>query len=306
MPAVSLLNGPWQGMQLNLDPMPTAPIGLGVDQLGNPLPHGQPFAIANYVPTDKPDTFTFNGFRMVQGDKFLLEFVDGPCIGASPVTGRPAQFSPPTIEAPLTEDGSVFSGEGDVKSVAVYERRQHEGRLVYFLDRIENTPEAVAEMQAQMDEHIISGAINQFYEKPDYDIYSIKPTGEHVQVPVEVGHRKAHVDELMAGIVTAIWQLDMDTIGSCQQRPAGSPNEGKAYVAFIRRRDAKRVCELLQEAGIEHTYQDKEFGVGRQMEDGTKTAAKAFPAGTILFATDDIAKVDAVLASAAQNQPPTA
>src|SRR4029453_8616162 len=141
MPAVSLVNGPWQGRQLTLQQLPSVPIGLGVDQFGNPLPHGQPFAIANYAPTEEPGAFIFQGFQMVTGEKFMLEFVDGPCQGARPVTGRPAQFSPSTIEAPLVEDGSVFAGEGDVKSVAVYERREHEGRLAYVLDRIDNSAE---------------------------------------------------------------------------------------------------------------------------------------------------------------------
>lgn len=66
-----------------------------------------------------------------------------------------------------------------------------------------------------------------FYESMDYDIYSRPPTGDHEQVFVELGERRAFVDKKMAGIVAQVWRLGLDTAGSCQERPSG-----KAYIGF--------------------------------------------------------------------------
>ena len=302
MPMVVMIDGPWEGQVVEMDDYPTEAFGLKVDRFGAPLDEGEAFAIADYIPTDRPGYCRCTGLRSKKGQLYSLEFMDGPAKGVRP-SAKPAQLLAETLNFPLLEDESLYAGAGDITGVAVYERRKEDLRWVYRFLQIDKSTETLVPLIEQLNEEAISGAINDFYQNPNYGIYSISPTADHEQAFVQMGHRKAHVDELLAGTIEAIWRLNMDTLGSCQERPPKDDRPaGRAYVGFIRERDARRFCDILSAAGIEHEFQSKKFTVAREFKDGRPTATREFPAGNVLFAKEDIGRVEAAVKSAAGNQ----
>lgn len=297
MPTTIVLEGgPYSGEMGTAGPMgPT--IGLAVDERIRPVQTAKPFAVAVYQLERRTtgDVYVFKGFQRPGNQPFPIRFVGGPAAGVA-TAPQPAQYLDAEQRIYLSMDGTVYRGEGDPAAVAVYERREERGELVYALREIDDSPDAVRAAVESVNERKLTEAINNFYASPDYDIYSIKPTGEHVQVPVEVGHRRGHVDEKIAPLVTEVWRLGLDTIGSCQSRPAGSTNEGKAYLGFPRMMDARFFHERLTGAGIPATFVEKKFKIARrQTPDAPAEESVEFDAANVLFAPDDIDRIVAVL-----------
>lgn len=115
--------------------------------------------------------------------------------------------------------------------------------------QIEKDNAQLASIQEQMQgiEGLVARkAAREFYKTPDYSIYSKSPGNGHEQVRIELGDRKADVDVDIADVILAIWALECDTIGSCQEAKSG-----KAYVGFIVLADAETVYSILAAAGIQ-------------------------------------------------------
>jgi hypothetical protein len=142
----------------------------------------------------------------------------------------------------------------------------------------------------------LNDAINSFYENPNYNIYTTRPTDRHEQVLVQVGHRRAHVDTGIASVIRELFRLGLDTIGSCQEQAKGEPFEGQAYVGFCRERDASRFYDILSSAGIEAALKPKKLKIlSRRSPGGPLEDQIEVPAGNVMFPSCDIERVAQLL-----------
>ena len=144
-------------------------------------------------------------------------------------------------------------------------------------------------------EQRISDAIRNFYASPDYSVYSMQPTDRHKQVHVEVGHRRADVDEQIAPLIAELWKRALETGGSCQARPEGSKHAGKAYVGFWRITQGEQFKSILDAAGMQCELEPKKPRLHRRRSDGTTSDELAFDGANVLFKSTDIAKATEAL-----------
>ena len=194
-------------------------------------------------------------------------------------------------------DGSLFEGAGHVSRLEVYElQRQGEG-WVYRLKSSDESPESLAYAEREIRDGILTSMINNFYEYPNYEIYSMKPTGEHVQVYVEVGHRRGQVDAGIATLIGEVWRIGLDTIGSCQCRPAGHKYPGMAYLGFPRPEDAEFLQKRCEEASIYCVVEPKKLKLGHQPKQAGESETIEFDSANVLFMPDDIDRITEALRS---------
>lgn len=294
--SITLQEGPFADQRLDLTAVPGDSIGLPVDEKGRPT-NSDPFGLALYC-RSATDASKYE-FRIIKpvGPPFTVELVDGPGMGLLP-TPQPARYMQQTILLPIGQDMKRFNGEGNPIGAAVYERRQSGDEWKYWLLRIDQTQETVDKMVNEVNDRRLEAAIRGFYVNPNYDIYSMKPTGEHVQVPVEVGYRRGHVDEKIAPLIKELWRLGMDTIGSCQERPHDPGVAGKAYVGFVRKRDALRFSDVVKKAGIDCSTEEKQIGLARNNPDGSIAEKVTIDSANAKFRTLDIDRVVEVLRDA--------
>jgi len=292
-------DGPCAGHEMILDGPIPGQVSVEVDEDGAPTNAGVHLAFAVYNVQESGNELVgqLTGFSRRRDFMFELEFVDGP--GQRVVQSPwPARYMEAEQEVYLGADGSTFSGRGYPAAVAVYERREDGGKAKYFLRHIEESGELVKRAVDTVKESKRSQAIKSFYLSPDYGIYSIKPTEDHVQVSVEVGYRRGRVDEGIAPLIEQAWRLGLDTFGSCQQRRAGTKNEGLAYVGFARADDAKRFEQFLTAADIPCTFEATKFGIAHDGPDGTRDEKLVLDAGNVLFRVEDILRITVSLRTA--------
>lgn len=289
---IRLEGGPYSGEMVVPGPMAPS-IGIPVDEHIRPVPTANPFAVAMYELEQRANgnVYVFKRFQRPGNQQFPIHFVDGPAAG-NLLAPQPAQYLDPEQRVYLSSDGMPYQGKGDPVSVAIYERREEGGRFFYILRAIDSSPETVRAAVEAVNEQRLTAAINRFYASPNDDIYSMKPTGEHAQVPIEVGHRRGNVDEKIAPLIAEVWRVGLDTIGSCQDRPAGSPHEGMAYIGFPRMQDARAFHSRVSEAGIPATFVENKFKVAlRQSPDAPNEETFEFDAANVLFDPNDIDRI---------------
>jgi hypothetical protein len=171
---------------------------------------------------------------------------------------------------------------------AEYELQRQDGEPVYVFR---------AYLRDQNEDRL-NEAIKSFYENPNYDIYTTRPTDRHQQVLVQVGHRCAHVDAGIASIIRELFRLGLDTIGSCQEQAMGEAFEGHAYVGFCREGDANRFYNLLRSSGIEATLKPKKLKIlSRRSPGGPLEDQIEVPSGNVMFPSYEIERVAQLLQS---------
>lgn len=289
---ITLEDGPYAGT-LDFPQPPGDGIGLPVDEQLNRTKGSNPFAYAIYQRQQRAgnDVYVLARYQRKDNQPFPIHFVDGPAAGYLPAP-QPAQHLDPEQRVYLTPEGTQYQGRGEPAGVAVYERREADGRFFYALREIDSSPETVRAAIEAINEERLTEAIGNFYASPDYDIYSMKPTGEHVQVPVEVGHRRGHVDEGIASLIGEVWRLGLDTLGSCQERPPGSSNAGKAYLGFPRMRDARFFYQRLSEAEIPATFAEKKLEIANKPNpDASALETFELDSANVLFDPNDIERI---------------
>ena len=235
--------------------------------------------------------YAFAGFQRVDNQPLRVEFVDGPFAGVHDIPEVRLEAS-----VPLISDHTLFHGVGNPAAVAVYMLGEFGGKWCYRLNRIDDSPRAVEDAACQTNEQMLAIAIRNFYLAPNYDIYSMKPTGEHSQIPVEVGWRRGHVDEEIAELIAETWRLGLDTIGSCQSRPVGDKFAGLAYIGFFRLADAECFHGWLASAGIPSTLKEVKCSFARTAgpADQTKDILD-FTSANVLFAPSYIDQINVIL-----------
>ena len=129
-------------------------------------------------------------------------------------------------------------------------------------------------------------AMKRFYENPNYAIYSTPQPPHHEQVKIVIGDRVACVDKGISEVIECLWQLDLDTLGSCECRPSG-----KAYVNLPVPLHADTLQKILLEHGIDSELNRKT----RSVVDPSTHRAILIPGGDILFRVSDIPAVLAAL-----------
>lgn len=190
----------------------------------------------------------------------------------------------------------------EIGGVAIYACKPgDDGRLRYYFDRLDMSPETIASVTDSINERIALSAARQFYLNPNYDIYSMKPNDDHPQVLVEVGHRRAMVDEKLARIITALWKLNLDTLGSCQEIRPGEKTSGLAYVQFSIRKAGEKAIAILRAAGIEVENAEKPMSVKKQVTDGDEEKTKMLTTFHISFQPTEISAVAEALEAAAES-----
>lgn len=305
MPLLILLEGgPYAGRSLQFENTPNNSFGLPVDRNGMPC-DGPPFGLAGYSRKGSEDSvYAFQRITPVAGQPFLIEFADGPAKGVYPAD-QPAAYLDQMQAIPVLSDDAVYRGQGAPAGLATYQRRQDAGTYKYHLVEIDRSVETVQRLIDEENDRKITEAINNFYAAPDYDIYTMKPTGEHVQVPVEVGHRRGHVDEAIAPLIKRLWELGLDTLGSCQRRPPGHDHEGQAYVAFPKERDGVWFRDLLETAHIECNVDAKQITIAKKGPSGEITETLALPSANVILSPGDIDRIVELLAESGRQNIPT-
>lgn len=292
---VRLEGGPHLGL-LPVEPPLQTSIALGVNEGLARDDGAQPYAYAIYAlerQAGEP-VYVFRAYRRAEDQPFLVEFVGGPKSGIHPLPQPPAT-SGPQFRCLLNSDGSLHEGIGPVGGVAVYERRWVGGLQKYVFVSVGDSPQSVANVAQFVREDRLEDAIKSFYENPNYDIYTTKPTDRHQQVLVQLGHRRAHVDAGIASIIRELFRLGLDTIGSCQEQAMGEPFEGQAYVGFCRERDASRFYAILNSGGVEATFKPKKLKiVTRRSADAPEDLIEV-PSGNVMFPSSQIERITELL-----------
>jgi hypothetical protein len=226
-----------------------------------------------------------------------VEFVGGPKSGNHYRPQPPAIYGP-QVRCNLKPDGSLHDGIGPVGSVAIYERRLVDGEQKYVFAALVDTGQSGAQATKLVPEDRLEEAIKGFYENPNYDIYTTKPTDRHQQMLVHVGHRRAYVDVGIAGVIRELFRLGLDTIGSCQEGAKGEPFEGQAYIGFCRERDARHFYNILAAGGIEATFKPKRLMItNRRSADSPPEDLIEVPSGNVMFPSYQIERITELLQS---------
>lgn len=227
MPIVQCVGGPFAGPQ-SLEPPPGDTLGFMVTSRLQPCNGDKPFGLAIYQrQPPESDAYQFRWFQSIDGTIFFVEFVDGPAKGFHP-RRKPASLLQPELFCPVAEGNQPYKGTGKVAGVAVYERSEIDGVAKYRLQRIDTSTEAVQAAEVEAEEQKVLAAARSFYREPDYSVYTYKPTDAHKQVHIAHGQRRADVDEGIGPLIVEVWRLNLETMGSCQERTDGE-NAGKAY-----------------------------------------------------------------------------
>lgn len=303
MPFVAKLNGgPYNGRTLKIQKeMET--IALGIDDAGIPDQRKPPIGFVIYKRMSdigSPMLYELLGFKRPSGEPYMIEFVDGPGAGLHPAP-RPAQFLEARQPMPIREDGTLFRGVGEIVGEAIYERRPDGDSWKCFFVGIDRSPDRVGQLMEVENERRITAAMKNFYESPNYGIYSKPPTDDHQQVLVEVGERRAHIDEKIAPLIAAVWGLEMETLGSCQQIHSKEKVTDRAYIGFPKAKDAKRFVELLNAAGIDCVYEPKTMTIARNDDAGDVVEKLTFDTANVKFDSADIDRIVQAVQSAAQS-----
>ena len=220
-------------------------------------PQGEPYAVAVYKQRRDEDgvKYIFQQINRKNGEGFTAEYVDGPIQGMHSCP-QPPHFFDENLLVPLDEKHEEIAGAGHPSAVAIYTSKKTGNAWRFHFDRIEESGENLDTLTEMIDEQRTLSAINGFYDSPDYSIYTKTPSDDHPQVPVQVGHRKANVDEKIAPLIEVIWQSGGDTIGSCQEHAPG-----KSYIGFALRRHGDAFAQTLQQAGIKAESQQKKLSI---------------------------------------------
>lgn len=303
--AVNFIEGPYAGQHVELPQEPPDSIGLGVDEWLNPVPSSQsrPAILAMYrrVGSQAPSAFQFSHMARHDGKQFEIQFYDGPLEGLKP-SPQPARYWQAELHIPLNKsEEPPESGPVKVDAVAVYHRCERAGTWGYAFKEIVTSGPLIEEVAEELCGQYVRRAMDQFYKSPDHSIYTIKP-GLHKEVPLQVGKRRASVDELMAPLIKELWRLDLDTLGSCQERPAGSPNEGLAYVAFPAWKQGLAVHNMLAQGGVEVSYKLKTGKLGNSTEDGATRRIVEVTMANVFLPTSNIAKATELLRGVTSTQ----
>jgi hypothetical protein len=298
---VRLEGGPHLGL-IAVEPPLQASIALGVNDGLERDDGPQPYAYAVYARESLAvePVYVFRAYRRAQDQPFLVEFVGGPKSGIHPLPQPPATFGP-QVRCLLKPDGTLHEGVGPVGSEAIYERRWVGRVQKYVFASPDHSPQSIAPATDSVGEDRLEDAIKSFYDNPNYDIYTTKPTDRHQQVLVQVGHRRAHVDVGIVSIIRELFRLGLDTIGSCQEGAKGEPFEGQAYVGFCRERDAKRFYNMLTSGGIAATFKAKKLKIVTRGRSDAPAEHIEVPSGNVMFPSCDIERVAELLRSETLN-----
>lgn len=220
------VGGPVAGA--NFDGPDLESIGIPLDENLRYVSAGEPFALAGYKrqELDGVVRYCFLTIRRPNDQPFPVEFVGGPADGIVPLSG-PIQYGPEEFPVPLTVEMKPLKDGGEIVALAIYGRRQTDGKWRYHFLRTETSGPLLKEVKAQTAKRRLKQAMNAFYRSPNYSIYTVKPTDEHPQVQIQVGHRSASVDERLGPMLQEVWRLGLDTLGSCQETKLG-----KAWIGF--------------------------------------------------------------------------
>lgn len=226
-------------------------IGIPLDENFQYIAAGEPFAQASYKrqESDGVVRYCFLTIRRPNDQPFPVEFVGGPAEGIVPLSG-PIQYGPEEFPLPLTVDMKPLKNGGEVVGIAIYGRRQEEGKWRYHFLRTETSGPILEEVKAQTARRRLKQAMNAFYRSPNYSIYTVQPTDEHPQVRIQVGQRMASVDERLGLLIQEVWRLDLDTLGSCQERKSG-----QGWIGFPIAEEGDAFQRVLSQAAIPSTVE---------------------------------------------------
>ncbi|MCI0632234.1 MAG: hypothetical protein L0Y44_16445 [Phycisphaerales bacterium] len=289
--------GPHLGL-IPVEPPLQATIALGVNEDLARDDGPQPYAYAIYEPQGQAaePVYVFRAFGRDHNQPFMVEFVGGPKSGIHALPQPPATFGP-QVRCLLTADGALHEGSGPVGGVAIYERRWVGRAQKYVLASLDDNPQSATHATQVAGEDRLENAIKGFYETPNYDIYTTKPTDRHQQVLVHLGHRRAHVDAGIASVIRELFRLGLDTIGSCQEQAKGEPFEGQAYIGFCRERDARRFYNILTSGGINATFKPKKLKIVTRRSTDEPPEDQIVPSGNVMFPSCQIERITQLLRS---------
>lgn len=304
MPTIQLRDGPYSGIALDLPTELKPSISLPIDEQGRPC-QGPPFALAGYVRTDEPHTYSYHSIRHSPGRPFQIEYVGGPAPGIR-TAPLPARYMDEVQEVPVDPSGETYQPGRKIGGAAIYRRQEVEGRWKFCFDRIDDSEKKIGDLELERNEAVLAELIERFYREPDYKIYTVKPTDEHQQVEVRAAHRSANVDVKLAPVIELVWQLGLDTVGSCQERPPKLDKPGRAYIGFWRARQGREFEQILRCASIEcecvvmaREYKTKAECVPEQ-------ESFTYDGANVLFHPSDMHRVVDALRSAVESSKPSA
>ena len=251
-------------------------IKLPLDKEGN-LTTDTPFA--RVVLRIEPNGIHLERIESELGTTFSVQYLGGPIEGVVE-SEVPAIFGSAEAHFLLDASGNRTGPDETVRKLAIYARCRDGERVVYRFSRMEESVSAIADSKAQVLHQWAVDLMNRFYKKPDYSIYSTPQPPEHEQIDISLGDRHASVDRGVSDIILGLWMLDLDTLGSCQQR-----SSGKAYVHLPVPGHAEIFRALLDQNGIPFEFKPKTMTI--------KKAGQEYPVigASILFDPDVIPRI---------------
>ena len=170
----------------------------------------------------------------------------------------------------LKQSGRLFDGDGPVTHVFTYRAPNAESDELVF-EGYDTSAATVAAVRDHLSNDPIGKMTLALFQRPNSDVFSLKPTDRHVQRRVEYGYRRAEVDEGIAPLILALWERGWDTMGSCENSPE---HGGKAYLDFPNGAHGREFCEAMTAAGIEARSIDSELVLSTSAGDCVFVVAK--------------------------------
>ena len=215
-------------------------------------------------------------------------------MSGGPFDGKTYQIlsKPNELEFWLKTDGTLFDENGKVAQVARYSPLDDKDEFVFL--RIDTSDDTLNKIEKELEADPRGKISRGLYAKPNYDIYTVKPTDEHKQVAIRHLHYSAEVDERIAPLVLEVWKRGWDTMGSCQERPKESQYSGMAYLDFPNPKHGREFVNILKASHIETTDGVNELNISKTRPDGH---VRSIILGKMLvfLPTEDIEKVVEIL-----------
>jgi hypothetical protein len=279
---VKFVGGPVAGA--NFDGPDLESIGIPLDENLQYISAGEPFAQAGYrrQVIDGAVRYCFLTIRRPNDQPFLVEFVGGPADGIVPLSG-PIQYGPEEFPVPLSGEMKPLKNGSQPTAVAIYGRRQEDGKWRYHFLRTETSGPLLDEAKAETGRRLLTQSVNAFYRSPNYSIYTVQPTDKHPQVQIQVGHRAAGVDERLGPLIQEVWRLDLDTLGSCQEAKAG-----QAWIGFPIAEHGDTFHRVLTQAAIPSTTERR---IGHIAHSDRPDEKIEYEQVNVFFASADIERI---------------
>lgn len=258
---ILFVGGPFRGIrQVNeLRPQVAIRLGTNIQDAQGVVNSGA--TIAEYVLVQVGDELQYHVVSVrLQDGRFLVEYVDGPLQGWHTTEQHPQQL-PSNVSVGVVREEQ--RDKSQPYATVTYEKRQGDSQREWRYEFVSEEVNPDVTLQLAIDDN---------YRQHTDDIFRCPPTGEHTQIGIQDGHRRASVDQLIAPLILECWRCGWDTMGSCQER-----EDGTAYISFPRALHGEAFHRAAAAEGLEVSIKPSSMTIANteRVEKVTFTTAHA-------------------------------